>query len=955
MTEITEQTAVTHSGRMGQKGLSSTALILLALVFSLLALFSPLTSANAPHQILVLHSYHTEYPWTKNLKRGIENEFQDLGEEAELYHEFMDTKRYPSQEKRYQFIRHLGAKYSDTSIDLLLVSDDAALQTLLVFREQYFANIPVVFLGINNIREKYLTLPLATGVFENHDLATSMKEIKRLSGRNDLVIVLNALSSSDQRGRLDYLIKNTAGIPENITIIRDLSEEQIQNYFQSISPKTPVFVIGQLLVREGSRDYLGWNHYFAALKKHIDNPIYTTSRMGLGQGAVGVNFLSAQSHGRQAAQLAKQVLRGTPVDMLPAITDAQSQWGFDVDLLVKHDIPMTKIPKGSQLINRRGEFYKNNKNLVHSVVAAFVVAFIIIVLLSAAYRRVVVAKRMIEENESRYRDLATTGANIFWETDARGHLTYLSGDTQLAYGFKDLDLLGRSLVETLVENREIDFPLREFQTRFEVQEPLDKLSYKVKLANHEVKIFQLSGKPIYDAQRNFIGYRGISREITQEHHLSETIAYQASYDALTGLVNRPEFNNRLKDLVENPQVFQGTSFLCFLDLDRFKLVNDTAGHLVGDRMLTEIANTINACIRRKDVLGRLGGDEFGLLLVNTSLEEAKAICNRVIREVESHRFQWDNRIFEVGVSIGMIAIHGGLNEEELLSRSDFACYKAKEQGRGRIYIVDEKQGDFDQDHLQMGYIANVTQAIEQRRFSLVRQKIEDTSPQALSHHHYEILLRYKDEDGNPVSPGDFIPFAEKHGVISIIDRWVLETAINSYERYFPDKGTMISINLSGISISNEEFVRFAEKVVKSATMDPCLLCFEITETAAISHLSQALDFIHTMKRLGVKFALDDFGCGSSSFGYLKNLPVDYVKIDGSLVKNIATEPSDRAIVTAVHSIAEMMQMKTIAEFVENEEIRTVLADIGVDYVQGYGIGRPEECQPQLKLVSSKRA
>ena len=240
----------------------------------------------------------------------------------------------------------------------------------------------------------------------------------------------------------------------------------------------------------------------------------------------------------------------------------------------------------------------------------------------------------------------------------------------------------------------------------------------------------------------------------------------------------------------------------------------------------------------------------------------------------------------------------------------------------------------------MEYIANVSQAIEKNQFHLVKQLIKSINNYDEYHEHYEILLRYKDVKDNIISPELFIYTAEKYGVITIIDRWVVETLIHNYKQYFPDEKTRISINLSGISISNKEFVEYIIDLVSNSNIDPHFICFEITETAAVSQISQATKFISIMKKIGVKFALDDFGSGVSSFGYLKKLPVDYLKIDGSLIKNIVTEPSDRAIVNSVNRIAQMMGMKTIAEFVENEQILEVLAEIGVDYAQGYSIGKP---------------
>ena len=319
------------------------------------------------------------------------------------------------------------------------------------------------------------------------------------------------------------------------------------------------------------------------------------------------------------------------------------------------------------------------------------------------------------------------------------------------------------------------------------------------------------------------------------------------------------------------------------------------------------------------------------------------MCEQLIRAIGNYRLKWKTVEFDVGVSIGMVCISGReADAAELLSRADLACYQAKNLGRGRVYIVDNHDRELDLQQTQMGHVANVSQAIKENRFYLMKQLIKPMVDDGKERNHYELLLRLKDRQGNLITPEEFIPVAERYGVITIVDRWVLKATLNSYHKYFAAKQDLVSINLSGASINDERFTSFAIELIKESKVPGECLCFEITETAAISQMSYAQKFMNAMKELGVKFALDDFGSGLSSFSYLKNLPIDYLKIDGSLVTAIPYEEYDRAIVSSINDVAHLMGIKTIAEFVETDRILEHIGKISIDYAQGYVTGKPIE-------------
>ncbi|UPW16936.1 EAL domain-containing protein [Agarivorans sp. TSD2052] len=910
-----------------------------------LALLSGLSFSVQANNILVIHSYHNEHFWTGYLKQGLDNAFKDDAD-TRLFHEYMDAKRYPKSPFKLSFLDYLNTKYANTNLDVIVISDDPAFNLIREHREQFFNAVPIVYLGINRVSDEVINTPNMTGVFENRDIAGTIVSIKQQTGIDELILIVDQTSTGLANLAKAKMVIGQPEAPKKIHIIEELIEDNIPDTFSHFNSNIPVLLIGQLTSPRNNNALLSWNQGTEQLVTWTNNPVYTIAITTLEYGAVGADELDGRQHATRAAGLVKRILAGEALANIPPITTAKSQWIYNWEKLREHNYSLESLPSDARIINKEETFYEKYKLMVRIVASAFIASIFIIILLMEVIRRGSITRHLLAENESRYRDLAKAGANIFWETDPGQRFSYVSGDTQTLFGIPEQRLMGHTISELCRTNPNMNFPWLSYEKAIAYQQPLSNLVFKLKMPSKDIKIFLLNGKPIFDKNKTYLGYRGISKEITEEHLLTKKLAYQAAYDSLTGLINRSSFNEQLKSYVQQHQDPHLDAYLCFLDLDRFKLVNDTAGHLIGDAMLAEVATVISQCISKQDIIGRLGGDEFGLILVNKSLAEAQALCEDIIAQVKDYRFVWNQRMFNVGISIGMVPVTGSLNETELLSKADLSCYKAKEEGRGRVYIANLDNDDLFDEEQQMGYIANVAQAIEQQQFYLVKQVISSLDT-GNNKQHYEILIRYRDDQGKTVPPSLFIPAAEKHSVITIIDQWVLETVFERYHQYFPDGDTVVSINLSGISLSNDEFVSSVINLVKNSSVNPKNICFEITETVAISQLSRALDFMREMKALGIKFALDDFGSGASSFTYLKSLPVDYLKIDGSLIVNIVSEPTDRAIVESINAIAHMMNMKTVAEFVENQAIQAVLEEIGVDYVQGYGIGKPKPCEPNL--------
>jgi diguanylate cyclase (GGDEF)-like protein len=433
----------------------------------------------------------------------------------------------------------------------------------------------------------------------------------------------------------------------------------------------------------------------------------------------------------------------------------------------------------------------------------------------------------------------------------------------------------------------------------------------------------------------------------------DEIVYQATHDMLTGLFNRQEFERRLGHLLGTVSNDGSAHAICYLDLDQFKIVNESCGHEAGDEMLRQLAGLFQTQVRQHDTLARLGGDEFGVLLGGCTPEQGQRLANALRQTVETFSFIWKNKRFRIGVSIGLVAIDKNSgNVAAVLRAADSACYVAKETGRNRIHVYHEQDENLLKRDSELQWVTRIPQALDENRFELYAQLISPAQENSDNRVHYELLLRLRDKNGQIVSPGVFLPVAERYQLAGRLDRWVVAHALQWLARH-PDVSKTVAlwgINLSGQSLSEESFLEFVLQQLDETAIFADQICFEITETAAIANLTGAVRFINSLKQRGCRFALDDFGSGLSSFAYLKNLPVDFVKIDGVFVKDIIDNPLDFAMVRSINEIGQLMDKKTIAEFVENETILDKLRSLGVDYVQGYGIGRP---QPLRDLISKE--
>ncbi len=461
---------------------------------------------------------------------------------------------------------------------------------------------------------------------------------------------------------------------------------------------------------------------------------------------------------------------------------------------------------------------------------------------------------------------------------------------------------------------------------------------------------------------NFL-FSQTERQQMAEQVLSEKkiAQWQASHDILTDLVNRREFEHQLSQILESEEPTNHS--LLYFDLDRFKIINDTCGHTAGDELLRQVSKVFLAQIRSSDTLARIGGDEFAVILYQCPQQNAVEVAQKILTSVQQFCFLWEERSFTIGVSIGVLSFKS--QEDTLtsvLKAADAACYSAKNLGRNQIYVMENKEQELAQKSQEMNWLAEIHQALELDRFVLFYQKIQPLQTEYSRSEHYEVLLRMKGQNGQIIPPMAFLPIAERYQLMNQIDRWVIRTLFATQGPHYRKRGriaqqnahpSLYAINLSGETLNDVDFVQFIKEQLDHHQIPPQFICFEITETVAIANLSQTKLMITQLQELGCRFALDDFGSGMSSFAYLKNLPVDFLKIDGIFTRELLQDPVNSFILQSFHQVAQRMGIATIAEYVDSEEKLVQLKSLGIDYAQGYWIGKPQAL-PKLQLLTSNQ-
>ncbi len=532
-------------------------------------------------------------------------------------------------------------------------------------------------------------------------------------------------------------------------------------------------------------------------------------------------------------------------------------------------------------------------------------------------------------------------------TDASGAIHYLNTSAERLAATPASQALGRGIDEIVrlvdeTDRRLLAEPVRQALASGAAVN-LGRRALLVSRADGSERSIELSASPVRDAAGRLSGALVLLHDVSELRGLARQMSYQATHDALTGLVNRHEFERRLQEATDSGQRGDSQHVLCCLDLDRFKVVNDTSGHLAGDGVLRQVAKVLRDAVRDSDTVARLGGDEFGMLLMGCPLDKARQIADDVCHAVGDHRFVWRDKIFNLGVSVGLVEISRESGTiEELLAAADSACYVAKKQGSGRVAVYSARDEALARHSGEIQWLQKLQGALRENRFQLYQQPIvaaygDDTGGPAM-----EVFVHLEGEDGEAVSPSEFVRAAERYRLMGFVDRWVVQTTLTALGRgALPMPPTRcVAINISAQTLGDESFLEFVVECLDSTGVQPGQVCFELSESAVVSNLEHAQRFVGVLHGMGCRFALDDFGSGVGSFSNLRSLPMDYLKIDGSFIRNLGRDSVNQAMVSAMIELARTLNFKVIAEQVEDNAALEAARRMGIDYMQGYAIARP---------------
>lgn len=549
-------------------------------------------------------------------------------------------------------------------------------------------------------------------------------------------------------------------------------------------------------------------------------------------------------------------------------------------------------------------------------------------------------QQALAKSEQRLQSMYDDTPSMFFTVDRRSIIISVNAYGAKELGYRGDELLGSNMSQ-LFQHQDQDIFIANLEKCF--AQPDVVQSWELRKIHKSGKVIWVKETArVVENQNHQSQLFIVSEDISEKHKLSQKLSYQASHDSLTDLFNRHEFERLLQQLLDARVETGAEHVLCYLDLDQFKFVNDACGHLAGDILLKNISEILRLKVRKSDVLARLGGDEFAILMEYCSLEQAKHIADAIRQLIQDYKFIWKDKTYSIGVSIGVVVIDAATDTiTKVMGAVDKACYAAKDGGRNRVHVYQESDKDISRRRGEMEWARRIKRAITENKFCLYAQKIIAVNARSASKPSYELLVRLNDS-GKVILPDSFLPAAERYHLATRIDEWVV---VNAFRWLASSKSKInemdhCAINLSGYSLSDEDFLDYVLFQFKRFKLPGNKICFEVTETAAISNFAGAIRFINEFRQRGCFFALDDFGSGVSSFGYLKNLPVDFVKIDGCFVTDMVDDPIDHAMVRSINEIAHVMNKKTIAEYVETEQTFECLRKIGVDYAQGHYVGEP---------------
>jgi diguanylate cyclase (GGDEF)-like protein/PAS domain S-box-containing protein len=533
-------------------------------------------------------------------------------------------------------------------------------------------------------------------------------------------------------------------------------------------------------------------------------------------------------------------------------------------------------------------------------------------------------------------------------TDTNGRIDFINRVAEELIGLSRTDAMGTQLTEIVSfvdehDRRPLADPVRQCMASAR-RVSLGRRALMLARATGQERSIELSAAPIVAERGEINGVAVVLHDVTELRGLARQMSYQASHDALTGLINKREFERRLAESIEASRGGTQTHIMCYLDLDRFKAVNDTCGHLAGDNMLREVASLLRDAVRDSDTVARLGGDEFGILLLSCPLQKARQIAGDICRSVNDYRFVWKDRIFSIGVSVGLVEVGRESGEiEDVMSAADSACYVAKQNDGSHVHVYSARDEAVARHSGEIQWLQRLQSALRDGLFELYAQPIVAAREGGADGPALEVLLRLRDESGRMAAPGEFMQAAERYRLMSLVDRWVVQTALSALASgviRLPD-GKSVAINLSGQTLGDPSFLEFVVETLDRTGVSPSQVCFEVTENSVIGNLDLAQRFIGVLHGMGCQFALDDFGNDLGAFSNLKNLSMDYIKIDGTFMRDLSHDAVNQAMVAAIVRLARTLNFRLIAEQVEDGASLEMARGMGIDFAQGYVIGRPE--------------
>ncbi|MHA6531830.1 ABC transporter substrate binding protein [Paenibacillus sp. BAC0078] len=969
-------------GKIHLKKLQSGFLPLILFVMLCTILYPPLSAgaeAGSPHNVLVLHSYQKGFSWTDDQSTGIEERLKSAPNIPAIYTEYMDWKRYPNQENLRHFYETIKFKYRDIRIDAVITTDDAATNFALKYRKELLNNAPIIFSGVNELGVQSIQdKSNITGVIEKIDPTRTIQMAMEInpSIRKVYVIFDNSESGlSTGKMVMDQISALKLGL--EVIPMNQLSNEQIIATASTLSSDS--IALMTTYYSDSTGKITEFERFASELGRSSSVPVYHTYDFALNNGAFGGSLISGKIQGRIAAGFALRILQGERADNIPIVTDSTVRNVFDYNELQRFGISQSKLPAGSEIINKPFSFYQTYKALVLSIIAAFAVLVAFILILLFYVQLVKRIRRNLEKSNERF-SLATYGSDaVIWDVDMSTMIYYFSDSWYELLGYQR-DEMDESRLgwKEIIHPEDAGEEERQRTEHLEGRSSYYYAEYRMRGKSGEYKWFQARGKVLRNADGGYIRFAGSMIDVTDrkgfesklqmsyqelESTYEELAALQdelleqynkvvenqellqtseekyrllAYNDVLSGLPNRLSLSEELKKFIEEHS--GGHAALFFLDIDNFKYINDTMGHTFGDKLLVKVGERLLGLSDGRSKHFRFGGDEFVILLKNIEgFEEVLSYAESLVQGFKEP-FELNASSVHISTSIGIAQYpENGGNAEELLKNADIAMYKAKEAGKG-TYIVYGKamQQHFDERMIIEHHLRN---AISNDELSLHYQPLVDTGSGEIWG--FEALIRWNSPVLGFVSPFSFITVAEDCRLIVPIGEWVLRSACRFMKELHEQgyEGYHISVNISVIQLMLDDFTDMVLRVLQDTGLEPEYLELEITESIFMESFEAISSKLETLKQRGIGIALDDFGTGYSSLSYLKQLPITTLKIDKSFIDSIDT-PNNMSLASSIVTIGHDMGLNVTAEGVETPEQLAFLERTSCDKIQGYFISRP---------------